>query len=194
MQSGYYSQHAGPLRAELGAAIPRDLMREFHRKSGWRHGIVAVRQFAILGLATWALVRFDNPLIWVPLAIVQGFTDLQLHDPPARGRAPHRLQAPPPGCRAHPRASLRDPERHLREPVYALASRPPRRARIGRGRSEASSPVAEDQQALVQAAVLLAGAVPDLLPGGARRESATYPRRAAAARSRPSGRCRSPPT
>ena len=74
MKSGHYSQHAGPLRAELGAAIPRELMRELHRKSGWRHGIVAVRQFAILALATWGLIRFDNPLIWLPLAVVQGFT------------------------------------------------------------------------------------------------------------------------
>jgi fatty acid desaturase len=74
VKSGHYSQHAGPLRAELGAAIPRELMRELHRKSGWRHGVVALRQFAILGLATWALIRFENPLIWIPLAIVQGFT------------------------------------------------------------------------------------------------------------------------
>lgn len=74
MKSGYYSQHAGSLRADLGAAISRDLMRELHQKSGWRHGIVAARQFAILGVATWALIRFENPLIWFPIAVVQGFT------------------------------------------------------------------------------------------------------------------------
>ena len=74
MKSGYYSQHAGPLRAELGAAISRDLMRELHRKSAWRHGLVAFRQFAILAVAAWALIVFENPFIWVPLAIVQGFT------------------------------------------------------------------------------------------------------------------------
>ena len=74
MKSGYYSQHAGPLRAELGAALPRDLMRELHSRSGWRHGLVAARQFAMLALATWALIRFENPLIWIPLAVVQGFT------------------------------------------------------------------------------------------------------------------------
>ena len=74
MKSGHYSEHAGPLRAELGAAIPRELMRELHRKSGWRHGIVAVRQFALLAATTWALIRFDNPFVWLPLAVVQGFT------------------------------------------------------------------------------------------------------------------------
>jgi len=66
--------HAGPLRAELGAAISRDQMREFHRKSGMRHLIIAVRQFGILALATWALIHFENPLIWIPIAFVQGFT------------------------------------------------------------------------------------------------------------------------
>src|SRR5688572_29370946 len=49
-------------------------MRELHRKVPLRHFLVAGRQFAILALATWALIRFEHPLIWVPIAIVQGFT------------------------------------------------------------------------------------------------------------------------
>jgi fatty acid desaturase len=74
VKSHYYSMHAGPLRAELGAAISRDQMREFHRKSGLRHLIIAARQFAILAIATWILIRFEHPLIWIPVAFVQGFT------------------------------------------------------------------------------------------------------------------------
>ena len=74
MKQHYYSQHAGALRAELGAAISRDAMREFHRKEPIRHFIVAIRQFAILAIATWVLIRFENPLIWIPVAFVQGFT------------------------------------------------------------------------------------------------------------------------
>ena len=66
--------HAGPLRAELGAAISRDQMRDLHQKSGFRHLIIAARQFAILAAATWALIHFENPLIWIPIAVVQGFT------------------------------------------------------------------------------------------------------------------------
>src|SRR3982751_2817230 len=49
-------------------------MRELHQKNAWRHFAVAARQFAILAFATWGLIRIDNPLIWVPLALVQGFT------------------------------------------------------------------------------------------------------------------------
>ena len=74
MKTHYYSQHAGALRAELGAAVSREVMRELHRKEPVRHFAVAIRQFAMLGLATWALIRFDHPLIWIPLAFLQGFT------------------------------------------------------------------------------------------------------------------------
>ena len=74
MKSHFYSQHAGPLRAELGAAISREQMRDLHRKEPARHFVVAVRQFAILAVTTWALIRFDNPFLWIPLAVVQGFT------------------------------------------------------------------------------------------------------------------------
>jgi fatty acid desaturase len=71
---GYYSAHAGRLRAELATALSRDDMRRLHHKSPGRHLLVAARQFALLGLATWGLIRFDNPLIWIPLCLVQGFT------------------------------------------------------------------------------------------------------------------------
>ena len=70
----HYSQHAVALKAELGEALPREELRQLYRKNAWRHGIVAVRQFAILGLATWGLIHFEHSLIWIPLALVQGFT------------------------------------------------------------------------------------------------------------------------
>jgi fatty acid desaturase len=72
--SHHYSEHTVGLRAELGDAVPRDVLRALHHKVAWRHGLIALRQFAILAVATWGLIRFENPLIWVPLALVQGFT------------------------------------------------------------------------------------------------------------------------
>src|SRR6476661_8085975 len=74
VKSHYYSQHAVGLRADLGRAITREQMRVFHAKAPARHFVVAIRQFAILGLCTWGLIRIDNPLVWIPLALVQGFT------------------------------------------------------------------------------------------------------------------------
>jgi fatty acid desaturase len=70
----YYSQHASAFRAELGSVLPRADLRRLHVRSAWRHGAVAVRHYAILAACTLALIAFDHPLVWVPLAIVQGFT------------------------------------------------------------------------------------------------------------------------
>jgi fatty acid desaturase len=74
VQTHYYSQHAAALRTELGQALPRDVLQAFHTKRPSRHLLVAARQFAILGLATWGLIAFGHPLVWIPLALFQGFT------------------------------------------------------------------------------------------------------------------------
>jgi len=74
VKSHYYSQHATALRADLGRAISRESMRKLHAKSPARHFLVAGRQFLILAVTTWALIRFESPFIWIPLAFVQGFT------------------------------------------------------------------------------------------------------------------------
>ena len=70
----YYSHHAAPLRAALARAIPRATLRDLHRKTPARHLVVACRQFALLALATWGLVVIDDPILWVPLAVISGFT------------------------------------------------------------------------------------------------------------------------
>jgi fatty acid desaturase len=74
VKSHYYSQHAAELRTELGRALPRNVLQALHVKQPSRHLLIAARQFAMLGLATWGLIRFTDPRIWVPLAFVQGFT------------------------------------------------------------------------------------------------------------------------
>ncbi len=70
----FYSQHTAALRAELGRALPRPELRRLHERSAARHLAVAVRQFVVLVACTWGLVRFSSPLVWLPLALVQGFT------------------------------------------------------------------------------------------------------------------------
>jgi fatty acid desaturase len=73
-KQGYYSRHAAALRAELGRALSRDDLRALHRKDAWRHLLLGARQFALLGVCVWGLVRVTAPLAWVPLAIIAGFT------------------------------------------------------------------------------------------------------------------------
>lgn len=70
----HYSRHTVELRGELGRAVPRDLLRALHERSVPRHLLGTARQFLLLGACTWGLVTFRQPLIWIPLAIVQGFT------------------------------------------------------------------------------------------------------------------------
>src|SRR5882724_5732124 len=70
----YYNEHTVALRSELARALPHDELRAFHVKNGGRHLLVAARQFAILALTTWALVVVANPVLWIPLVFVQGFT------------------------------------------------------------------------------------------------------------------------
>jgi len=36
--------------------------------------VVALRQFLMLGLTTWVLVRASAPIVWIPLALMSGFT------------------------------------------------------------------------------------------------------------------------
>jgi fatty acid desaturase len=70
----HYSRHAAALRAELGRVLTREQLRQLHARQAWRHLAVAARQFLLLGLAAWGLVRVDTPWLWVPLAVLQGFT------------------------------------------------------------------------------------------------------------------------
>ena len=74
MKQHHFSLHAAALRTELSQALTRDELIAFHHKVPARHLIIAARQFAILALATWGLIALSNPLLWIPLAFVQGFT------------------------------------------------------------------------------------------------------------------------
>ena len=73
MKSHFYSAHATALRTELASAVSREELKALHRKSGARHLLIAARQFALLGLSTWALIAISNLVVWIPLAFVQGF-------------------------------------------------------------------------------------------------------------------------
>jgi fatty acid desaturase len=70
----YYSQHAAAFRADLGRVIDRNVLRALHAKVPARHLLVAARQFALLAGAAWAVVSFGAPWVWIPLAVLLGFT------------------------------------------------------------------------------------------------------------------------
>ena len=73
-KSHHYLKATADLKETLARAVPRDELRRLHERSPLRHGLVSLRQVLLLGLSSWVLVRFDNPLVWIPVAFVQGFT------------------------------------------------------------------------------------------------------------------------
>lgn len=69
-----YDQSARSFRAELRNRIGEAQLRRLHRRSGWRHALVALRQLLLLALAVVALLRWqDLPAVWIPAAVVIGF-------------------------------------------------------------------------------------------------------------------------
>lgn len=70
----HYARHTVELRGELGRSVPRDELRALHQRSAARHLLGTGRQFALLAGCTWGLVNFEQPWLWVPLAVLQGFT------------------------------------------------------------------------------------------------------------------------
>ncbi|HWC65963.1 MAG TPA: fatty acid desaturase [Thermoanaerobaculia bacterium] len=80
----YWARHSAELRARLAREIPHDELKRLHRKRPWRHFAIAIRQTILLAAATYVSARFANPLVWIPSAIVAGFTlfnfTVLLHD------------------------------------------------------------------------------------------------------------------
>src|SRR6266536_5715238 len=62
------------LRSRLAREIPHDVLKELHRKSPARHLAIAARQFAILLAASAVAWRFSQPWIWIPAALISGWT------------------------------------------------------------------------------------------------------------------------
>jgi fatty acid desaturase len=73
-KSRSYYQNSKELRRELGHALPTEELRLLHRKDPLRHFAVVARQFLLLALCGLGLWRLTQPLLWLPLAVLMGFT------------------------------------------------------------------------------------------------------------------------
>jgi fatty acid desaturase len=70
----HWSIASRALRARLAQEIPHDVLKELHRKSAARHFLIAARQFLILAAASAVSWLFPEPWIWIPSALVAGWT------------------------------------------------------------------------------------------------------------------------
>jgi fatty acid desaturase len=71
-QGRFYETHAGALKRELALSLPRETLRDLHRRRPWLHGLVAAWALAMLGGCTIVLWRCTSPWVWVPAALLQG--------------------------------------------------------------------------------------------------------------------------
>jgi fatty acid desaturase len=103
-KSRHYWKSLGAHKNEPAQAIPNDELKELHRRRPAVHLLYAARQFGIIGLCTWGLWNGfgvwnpANPLVWIPLAILQGFTFFNmttlLHEVVHNGVFPTPRQGP----------------------------------------------------------------------------------------------------
>jgi fatty acid desaturase len=62
------------LRGRLMQAVPHETLKELHRKRPALHFAIAARQFAMLIGASAVAWLFPQPWIWIPAAVVSGWT------------------------------------------------------------------------------------------------------------------------
>jgi fatty acid desaturase len=74
VKSHHYWKAVDSFKRQLRDAIPIDELKALHVRSGPRHLSYAARQFALIGACGYALWHLTNPWLWVPVAILQGFT------------------------------------------------------------------------------------------------------------------------
>ena len=170
VKSHHYWKAVEAFKTRLRDAVPHDELKALHartRAEAPRLRRAAVRDHRRLQLRPVAPRRARCCGSRSP--ILQGFTFFNmttlLHEVVHNSVFDKRRRGLEPGARA----PLRVDERHLGQPVHALAPRPPRQPRLLGGRPQAPLALAEAQRPLVQAALLHARAHPHLLPGGGER-------------------------
>jgi fatty acid desaturase len=73
-KSKHYWKQVAAFKSELRRAVPLDELRRLHERKASTHLLYAARQFGIVALCSVLLWRVTEPLVWIPLAILQGFT------------------------------------------------------------------------------------------------------------------------
>jgi len=74
VKSHHYWKAVDSFKRQLSEAIPHAELKALHERSGPRHLAYAARQFAIILACSWALWRLESPWLWLPFAVLQGFT------------------------------------------------------------------------------------------------------------------------
>jgi fatty acid desaturase len=73
-KSHHYWKQIAAFKEQLREAIPHEDLLRLHRRDASRHLLYTARQFGIVAACSVALWHLTNPLYWIPVAILQGFT------------------------------------------------------------------------------------------------------------------------
>jgi fatty acid desaturase len=74
MKSHYYWKSIDTFKRRLRDAVPIADLKELHRRDARLHLSYTARQFTIIGICSVAMWHLQNPLYWLPLCVLQGFT------------------------------------------------------------------------------------------------------------------------
>jgi fatty acid desaturase len=74
VKSHYYWKRIDPFKIQLREAVPTEKLRALHQRRASVHLAYAGRQFAIIAACSYALWHLTSPLLWIPFAVLQGFT------------------------------------------------------------------------------------------------------------------------
>jgi fatty acid desaturase len=74
VKSRHYWKSVAAFKLQLRDAIPHPELRELHRRRPALHLAYAARQFVLVAVCGLALYQLSNPLYWLPIAVLQGFT------------------------------------------------------------------------------------------------------------------------
>ncbi|MCA9727838.1 MAG: fatty acid desaturase [Candidatus Eisenbacteria bacterium] len=69
-----YYDAADELRRELNEFFPKEEIRALHDRKPIKHFAIVIRQFLLLFACGWVCWHVSNPLIWIPVALLEGFT------------------------------------------------------------------------------------------------------------------------
>jgi len=73
-KSHHYWKQVADFKKELREAVPHGELKDLHTRRPTVHLAYAARQFAIVAVCSYALFHLTHPLLWLPFAILQGFT------------------------------------------------------------------------------------------------------------------------
>jgi beta-carotene hydroxylase len=69
----YYADHAQQLKRDLASELSAEDLRALHQKRPLFHALLALGNFAVLGLSAVAIVQIDRWYLWLPFAFIAGF-------------------------------------------------------------------------------------------------------------------------